>query len=162
MKNADKKIKLRFWQKAYLLTLALFLLCINGGILSLTVYTHGENVKAAEEAAKAQQYYVAVSFERDMEYLAENGGSAALLMEAFGAHYKDKGLFIAVEKDGVILYSDFPEASEIEGNSLRHADLILVLTDGGVLGAGTHAQLMESCEEYRYLAQIQMGDREEA
>ena len=29
MKNADKKIKLRFWQKAYLLTLALFLLCIN-------------------------------------------------------------------------------------------------------------------------------------
>ena len=72
MKNADKKIKLRFWQKAYLLTLALFLLCINGGILSLTVYTHGENVKAAEEAAKAQQYYVAVSFERDMEYLAEN------------------------------------------------------------------------------------------
>ena len=123
MKNADKKIKLRFWQKAYLLTLALFLLCINGGILSLTVYTHGENVKAAEEAAKAQQYYVAVSFERDMEYLAENGGSAALLMEAFGAHYKDKGLFIAFEKDGVILYSDFPEAYEIEGNSLRHADL---------------------------------------
>ena len=123
MKNADKKIKLRFWQKAYLLTLALFLLCINGGILSLTVYTHGENVKAAEEAAKAQQYSVAVSFERDMEYLAENGGSAALLMEAFGAHYKDKGLFIAFEKDGVILYSDFPEAYEIEGNSLRHADL---------------------------------------
>ena len=74
MKNADKKIKLRFWQKAYLLTLALFLLCINGGILSLTVYTHGENVKAAEEAAKAQQYYVAVSFERDMEYLAEKYG----------------------------------------------------------------------------------------
>ena len=47
-------------------------------------------------------------------------------------------------------------------SSLRHADLILVLTDGGVLGAGTHEQLMESCEEYRYLAQIQMGDREEA
>ena len=51
---------------------------------------------------------------------------------------------------------------KIGSSSLQHADLILVLTDGGVLGAGTHAQLMESCEEYRYLAQIQMGDREEA
>ena len=46
-------------------------------------------------------------------------------------------------------------------SSLRHADLILVLEDGAVIGAGNHSQLMETCEEYRYLAQIQMGDSEE-
>ena len=47
-------------------------------------------------------------------------------------------------------------------SSLRHADLILVLGDGAVIGAGDHAHLMDSCEEYAYLARIQMGDGEEA
>ena len=47
-------------------------------------------------------------------------------------------------------------------SSLRHADLILVLQDGCVLGAGNHDTLMETCSEYRYLAQIQMGDGKEA
>ena len=47
-------------------------------------------------------------------------------------------------------------------SSLRHADLILVLDDGCVTGAGTHEELMESCEEYRIIAQTQMGDGKEA
>ncbi len=47
-------------------------------------------------------------------------------------------------------------------SSLRHADLILVLQDGAVIGAGKHDQLMTSCDEYRHLAEVQMGDGEEA
>ena len=46
-------------------------------------------------------------------------------------------------------------------SSLRHADLILVLEDGAVIGAGNHEQLMESCSEYRIIAQTQMGDGRE-
>ncbi len=46
-------------------------------------------------------------------------------------------------------------------SSLRHADLILVLSDGAVIGAGDHARLMETCEEYRIIAETQMGDGEE-
>ncbi|MBQ4600848.1 MAG: ABC transporter ATP-binding protein [Oscillospiraceae bacterium] len=46
-------------------------------------------------------------------------------------------------------------------SSLRHADLILVLDDGRVSGAGDHAHLMQTCEEYRSIAQTQMGDRRE-
>lgn len=42
-------------------------------------------------------------------------------------------------------------------SSLRHADLILVLSDGVVLGEGTHETLMETCPEYREIAEIQMG-----
>ena len=47
-------------------------------------------------------------------------------------------------------------------SSLRHADWILVLQDGRVIGAGDHDHLMESCEEYRIIADIQMGDGKEA
>ena len=42
-------------------------------------------------------------------------------------------------------------------SSLRHADLILVLQDGAVIGAGNHDQLMADCEEYRTIAHNQMG-----
>jgi len=46
-------------------------------------------------------------------------------------------------------------------SSLRHADLILVLEDGIVIGAGSHEELMRSCEEYRIIAETQMGDGKE-
>ena len=47
-------------------------------------------------------------------------------------------------------------------SSLRHADLILVLEEGSVIGAGDHETLLESCEEYRLIAHTQMGDGKEA
>ena len=47
-------------------------------------------------------------------------------------------------------------------SSLRHADLILVLSDGKVIGAGKHEELLETCGEYRIIAQAQMGDGKEA
>lgn len=34
-------------------------------------------------------------------------------------------------------------------SSIMHADLILVLDDGRIVGQGSHAQLLESCEAYR-------------
>ena len=46
-------------------------------------------------------------------------------------------------------------------SSLRHADLILVLHDGCVIGAGDHTALMETCEEYRIIATTQMGSGKE-
>ncbi len=47
-------------------------------------------------------------------------------------------------------------------SSLRHADLILVLQDGCVIGAGSHRELMETCQEYRIIANAQMGEGKEA
>ena len=46
-------------------------------------------------------------------------------------------------------------------SSLCHADLILVLSDGKVIGAGSHAQLMDTCEEYQMIAHTQMGEGKE-
>ena len=46
-------------------------------------------------------------------------------------------------------------------SSLRHADLILVLSEGCIIGAGKHEELLASCEEYRSIAQTQMGEGKE-
>lgn len=45
-------------------------------------------------------------------------------------------------------------------SSLQHADQILVLDDGELVGVGTHEALLESCEVYReiYESQFQKGD----
>lgn len=63
------------------------------------------------------------------------------------------------------LYQNFQNTTTVvvaqRVSSLRHADLILVLSDGALLGAGTHEELMRSCEEYRLIAQTQMGDGKE-
>ena len=42
-------------------------------------------------------------------------------------------------------------------SSICHADLILVMDDGAVVGRGVHEELLKSCEEYRLIADSQMG-----
>ncbi len=118
-------MKMRFWQKAYIFTLVLFLLCINLSILSLTIYTYRKNVEATETAVKAEQYYIAMSFERDYEYLISTSPSTAspsLLIESYGTHYRNKGLFLAFEEDGKVIYSNFKHDYSVKENSLTHTD----------------------------------------
>lgn len=117
-------MKMRFWQKTYLFTLALFLICLNAGILSLTVYTYRKNVEATETAVAAEQYFVASSFERDYtDMTGVNANSPSLLMQSFGTYYAKKGLLLAFEENGETLYSGFTEKCDIEKNTLRHADI---------------------------------------
>lgn len=45
-------------------------------------------------------------------------------------------------------------------STVLNADQIVVLDDGRVVGAGTHEQLMESCQEYREIAMSQLSEEE--
>lgn len=42
-------------------------------------------------------------------------------------------------------------------SAVRHADLIIVLDDGRIVGKGTHDELYSSCEDYRRICIAQMG-----
>lgn len=117
-------MKMRFWQKTYIFTLLLFLICLNIGILSLTVYTYQKNVASTETAVTAEQYYVAMSFERDYKEMTESNSnsSPSLLMQSFGTYYANKGLFLAFEKNGEVIYSNFTNEYDINKNALLHTD----------------------------------------
>ena len=117
-------MKMRFWQKTYIFTLVLFLICLNIGILSLTVYTYRKNVEATETAVTAEQYYVAMSFERDYKDMTESNSysSPLLLMQSFGTYYANKGLYLAFEENGEVIYSNFTNDYDIEKNALLHTD----------------------------------------
>lgn len=45
-------------------------------------------------------------------------------------------------------------------STILHADQILVLDDGEIVGKGTHQQLMESCEVYQQIAMSQLSAKE--
>jgi ATP-binding cassette subfamily B multidrug efflux pump len=70
----------------------------------------------------------------------------AALRKALAALPDDKTVFIVSQR----------------ASSLQHADQILVLDDGRLVGCGTHAGLLESCETYREIYESQFkkgGDR---
>lgn len=117
-------MKMRFWQKTYIFTLVIFLICLNIGILSLTLYTYQKNIEAAETAVAAEQYYIAMSFERDYDALMESyeNASPSLLMQSYGAHYGEKGLFIAFRKGAEELYSNFKSPYSVDKGTLIHTD----------------------------------------
>lgn len=45
-------------------------------------------------------------------------------------------------------------------STILHADQIIVLEDGGVVGMGTHDELMASCETYQEIARSQLSEQE--
>ncbi len=45
-------------------------------------------------------------------------------------------------------------------STVLHANQILVLDDGRIVGKGTHAQLMESCPAYQEIARSQLSNKE--
>ncbi len=58
--------------------------------------------------------------------------------------------------------TQYPDTTKIiiaqRVSSVMNADDILVLDDGRQIGYGTHAELMNSCEEYRLIYRSQMGE----
>ena len=45
-------------------------------------------------------------------------------------------------------------------STILHAEQILVLDEGRVVGRGTHSELMETCQEYRQIATSQLSKEE--
>ena len=45
-------------------------------------------------------------------------------------------------------------------STILHAEQILVLDDGKIVGKGTHEELLKSCEVYRQIAKSQLSAKE--
>ncbi len=116
-------MKMRFWQKTYLLTLALFLLCLNAGIFGLSYYTYHENVQLAETNTNHAAAYAVRSFERDADDISVKDGTA-LLMQSYGNYYKARGSLVGFyNMEGTVLYSNLPENFIVENRTLCHREI---------------------------------------
>ena len=70
----------------------------------------------------------------------------ALLRAALRAETADATVLIVAQRVGTIM----------------HADRILVLADGSIVGAGTHEQLLETCDTYQEIVYSQLSPEEAA
>ena len=91
---------MKFWQKTFILTLALFLVCFGSGIFALAVFFNGQLVENCENTCLAEQFYIAKSFSADCEYTSATGGSVSELIMSYSEYYAGDGIILAVEYDG--------------------------------------------------------------
>ena len=68
----------------------------------------------------------------------------AVLRQALKEHTENATVLIVAQRISTIL----------------HADQILVLDDGKIAGAGTHEELLKSCEVYQQIAASQLSEEE--
>ena len=118
------------------------------GDMEAEVVVRGNNLSGGQK----QRLLIARALAADPEILILDDASSAL-------DYQTDAKLRRALREGYRNTTTVLVAQRI--SSLRHADLILVLDDGKVIGSGNHEHLMETCDEYRIIADTQMGDGKE-
>lgn len=112
-----------------------------------TVAQGGGNVSGGQK----QRLAIARAIARKPKILIFDDSFSALdfktdvaVRKALGEHVNDSTVFIVAQRVSTIL----------------SADQILVLDEGTIVGKGTHKELMQTCEEYRQIAESQLSPSE--
>ena len=117
------------------------------GALDYHIEEGGKNLSGGQR----QRLTIARALVRDPDILILDDASSALdfatdasLRRAIAASTGRRTVFIVSQRAG----------------SIRHADRILVMDDGKIVGQGTHQALMESCPVYREICLSQLSEKE--
>ncbi len=149
------------------------------------------NILWGNENATDEELQKALEIAQAADFVAEKEGKLEAPVEQFGRNFSGgqrQRLTVAraiVKKAPIIILDDSASALDfateaklrqalksLEGDptvfiisqrtsSISHADKIIVLDDGEVVGIGKHADLLESCSVYReiYESQFKGGER---
>ena len=89
-------------------------------------------------------------------YVIEQTSRGERSYDIYSRLLKDRIIFLGEEVNDVS--ASLIVAQRV--STILHADRILVLDEGKVVGMGTHRELLQSCEVYRQIAQSQLSQEE--
>lgn len=104
-------MRMKFFERTYLLTFILFLLFLNTAVFVLAMYTFHNNIEAAENVCSTEFLSITDAFEKDYEYTGAQ--SAGLLQATYGKFYKGKNISLKFITDGNVGYSSISESVPI-------------------------------------------------
>ena len=112
-------MRMKFFEKTYLLTLVLFLVFLNGCVLMLSLYSYENRVEATEQVCLSEQYAIRQAFEADWDGVGN--GSDLVLQTTYGNFYRKKGIGLCFsDPEGNIRYSSLPAGiTPIEAEHMR-------------------------------------------
>ena len=148
IKYADSGISDKAMHEAANTAQADFIKDLEGGY-SAHIAQGGSNVSGGQR----QRLSIARALAKNPDILIFDDSFSALDYKTDAALRKE---LAQREKDKTILIV----AQRI--STIRHADQIIVLDDGNMVGCGTHRQLLRNCDVYREIASSQFSDTEMA
>ena len=146
IKYASSKISDQAMHDAAAIAQADFVKDLEGGYHA-HIAQGGSNVSGGQK----QRLSIARALAKDPDILVFDDSFSALDYKTDAALRKE---LAEKEKDKTILIV----AQRI--STIRHANQIVVLDDGAVVGVGTHEQLLNSCDVYREIASSQFSEEE--
>lgn len=119
--------------KTFLLTLLLFLLFFNGGILLMSVSSLRTNLEGVRERSLGEHYFIAASWRKDLVALESRGITRAAglssLLPAYADYYQKDGVYLCLTQGGQVLYSGLPGGAPPPEAAGRAAGDRVVRTD---------------------------------
>lgn len=91
---------MKFWQKTFILTLTLFLICFAIGIFSSALFFNDQLNQSCENTCLSEQFYIVKSFTADIEYTVATGGSVGELIMSYYDYYSSEGILLAIDYNG--------------------------------------------------------------
>ena len=117
------------------------------GQLDYMIEQNGRNLSGGQK----QRLTIARAFVKDPEIIVLDDSASAL---DFATDAKLRAALQTVHKTTVIVSQ--------RTSSIKHADLILVLDDGKLVGKGTHEELMNNCHVYQEIYYSQFPEEKPA
>ncbi len=106
--------------------------------------SHGTNISGGQK----QRILISRAIAGNPDILILDDSSSAL-------DYKTDSMLRAALKENLKNTTVVTVAQRV--SSIKDSDLIIVMDKGNIIGMGTHAHLIEECEEYREISESQMG-----
>ncbi len=103
---------MKFWQKTFLATLALFLIAFDIGIFMIADLSYRSTMDSERQKDLGEHYFISISLAKDINAIQARGGETEAALQAlfvsYGSYYSGQGVKLEVRNNGVAGYSSLP------------------------------------------------------